>query len=173
LKGVFNYATSLYEEGTIKRFIATYQEILAQLADLARYESKRGGLKVQDISYISENQYELLVNTWNATEGDFPANLRLEELIELAAKQTPNLEAVVFGDKRLAYSQLDTMANQLAHLLTGSALQVQPNELVALYLDQEQSLVMTILSIWKAGAAFVPIDLNYPAERVRFIIEDS
>ncbi|MHB9147923.1 MAG: non-ribosomal peptide synthetase [Candidatus Amoebophilus sp.] len=173
LRGVFNYATSLYEESTIKSLIATYQEILAQLAVLADNKSKQEALKVSEIRYLSAPDYELLVNTWNATEGDFSANVRLEELIEVAAKQTPNLEAVVFGDKALTYSQLDTKANHLARVLAGPAIQTQANELIALYLDQEESLIVAILGIWKAGAAFVPIDLNYPAERVRFIVEDS
>ncbi|NEJ83023.1 AMP-binding protein, partial [Rhizobium leguminosarum] len=173
LRGVFNYATSLYNEATIHGFIEVYVEILKQLGSLAIDVEKGKEIKIADLCYISDKQYELITNTWNATEGDFPADLRLEELIEVAAKQTPNLEALVFGDKRLTYSELDTMANHLAHVLTDPAIQVQANELIALYLDQEDSLILTILGIWKAGAAFVPIDLNYPAERVRFIVEDS
>jgi amino acid adenylation domain-containing protein len=173
LSGVFNYATSLYNEATIHGFMEVYLEILKQLGSLASHVEKGKEIKIADLCYISDKQYELITNTWNATEGDFSADLRLEELIEVAAKQTPNLEALVFGDKALTYSELDTMANYLAHVLTDPAIQVQANELIALYLDQEDSLILTILGIWKAGAAFVPIDLNYPAERVRFIVEDS
>ncbi|MHB9148389.1 MAG: amino acid adenylation domain-containing protein, partial [Candidatus Amoebophilus sp.] len=82
LRGVFNYATSLYEEETIRSFIATYQEILAQLADIARDESKQGESKVLDISYLSEPAYELLVNTWNATEKKYPSEKTIQALFE-------------------------------------------------------------------------------------------
>ncbi|NEJ84036.1 hypothetical protein GR268_47220, partial [Rhizobium leguminosarum] len=96
LKGVFNYATSLYEEETIQRFIATYQEILVQLADLARDESKRRGLKVLDISYLSEPAYELLVNTWNNTEKKYPREKTIQALFEEQVERTPEHIALVY-----------------------------------------------------------------------------
>ena len=86
-------------------------------------------------------------------------------------KKTPDSIAVVFEDEQVSYRELNTRANQLAHYL--SALGVAPERLVAICLERSVEMIVSILAVLKAGAAYVPIDPTYPIERQRYMMEDS
>jgi amino acid adenylation domain-containing protein/thioester reductase-like protein len=97
--------------------------------------------------------------------------LTVHQLIEYQAAQTPDLVAVIFGERQLTYQELNQKANQLAHYLT--KLGVKPEVLVGVCIERSLEMIIALLGILKAGGAYVPLDPTYPAERLGFIVEDT
>ena len=79
--------------------------------------------------------------------------------------------AVVCEERKITYGELNTQANRLARYLHSTGIQAE--QIVALFLDKSEMLIVTILGVWKSGAAYVPIDPTYPDERVRFVLDDT
>ena len=110
------------------------------------------------------------LQTWNQTQQPIP-ECCVHELIADQAKTTPDATAVIFEDTTLSYRELDQRANQLTNYLLEKG--VQSGDRVALCLERSAELVITLLAILKTGATYVPLDPTYPAERLRFILEDA
>ena len=108
---------------------------------------------------------------WNATEADYPSDVCLNELIEQQVERTPQSVAVVFEKKELTYKQLNQRANQLAHYLRN--LGVGPEVRVGICMERSLEMVVAILAVLKSGAAYVPLDPEYPKERLAFMLSDS
>jgi amino acid adenylation domain-containing protein len=108
---------------------------------------------------------------WNRTEADYPRSSTIADLFAQQAARTPDAVAVVAGDRRLAYRQLDERANRLARHL--QSLGVQPDTLVGVAMGRSETLIASLLGILKAGCAYVPLDPNFPRERLSMVIEDS
>jgi amino acid adenylation domain-containing protein len=102
---------------------------------------------------------------------DYPRNACITELIARQADKTPNASALVMGTQVLSYGELNRRANQLAHYLQESG--AGPNVPVGLYLERSLEMVIGLLGILKAGAAYVPMDASYPVERVSFMLHDA
>ncbi|WP_392675510.1 amino acid adenylation domain-containing protein [Streptomyces sp. LN785] len=177
LRWTISYAGDLFEDATIAGVLDVVHEVLGQFLG-------RPGRRVADIELVSREQREQL-GRWNATDGDFPEGKRLNDLFEDAARRTPDREAVVHGEISLTYRELDERSNQVAHWLirsgtdtgtdtgTAAGTGVRPEQLIGLYLDKSDLGVVATLGIWKSGAAYVPIDPAYPAERIRFVVGDT
>ncbi|WP_420574203.1 amino acid adenylation domain-containing protein [Kordia sp.] len=165
IQGSFNYATSLYEEATIQRMINHYKLILAQMVG---EETK----KLQDYSIVTAAEYQQIVIDWNQTAANYPKDKTIHELFEAQVLQTPEKIAIVFEDKELTYAELNAKANQLARYIQ-SQTNVTPDTLIALCLDRSLETMIGILGILKSGAAYVPIDPEYPTERINYILEDT
>lgn len=97
--------------------------------------------------------------------------LTIAQLFEAQAKLSPNTEAVIFEGNTLSYQELDQMANKLANYLYFKGVRV--GSLVGIFLDRSIHQIISILATLKAGAAYVPLDLAYPSERLQFMLEDS
>ncbi|ARN83876.1 hypothetical protein B1812_21570 (plasmid) [Methylocystis bryophila] len=108
---------------------------------------------------------------WNQTAADYPRDRLLHELFEDRAAQTPAATAVVFEDAQLAYGELNARANQLAHHLR--SLGVGPDALVGICVERSLEMVVGLLAILKAGGAYLPLDPDYPRERIGFMLEDA
>ena len=96
--------------------------------------------------------------------------LGIQEYVEKQADKTPADPAVQYESKSLTYKELDNNANQVAHLLGQSG--VGPNTFVGIYMERSVEVIVGILGVLKAGGAYVPIDLDFPEERLKFLIED-
>ncbi|TDD61280.1 amino acid adenylation domain-containing protein [Kribbella antibiotica] len=107
---------------------------------------------------------------WNATDHEIPA-VSLPELFEAQVRWTPSATAVVFEDQQLSYADLNARANQLARHLV--ALGAGPDQVVAIALPRSIALVVAILAVQKAGAAYLPIELDHPAERISFVLDEA
>jgi amino acid adenylation domain-containing protein len=101
---------------------------------------------------------------------DFP-DVCVHELFERQTAQRPDAIAVICGDERLTYRQLNERANQLAHYLRARG--VGPDSLVGISLERRPELVVSLLAVWKAGGAYVPLDPTYPRERLAFMVKDA
>ncbi|MFI6015974.1 amino acid adenylation domain-containing protein, partial [Streptomyces sp. NPDC051243] len=122
------------------------------------------------VPLIPAEEHERLVGEWavNPTE---PVTATVFELFEEQALRTPDALAVVAGDERLTYAELDARANRLAHRLR--ELGVGPESVVAVLLDRSAELVVGLLGVWKAGGAYLPMDPVFPAERVAHMLADA
>ncbi|CAF5163293.1 unnamed protein product, partial [Rotaria sp. Silwood1] len=115
------------------------------------------------------------INQWNNTDKEFPLNKKqatLHQLFEEEAEKSPDKVAVIYEDVQLTYKELNEKSNQLAHYLR-SISNIRPDDLIALLLDKSELMIISILAVWKSGAAYVPIDPSYPDERIQFILQDT
>ncbi|WP_139829966.1 AMP-binding protein, partial [Lonsdalea populi] len=112
-----------------------------------------------------------LLEAFNATDADFPQHALIHQQFEAQAARTPDALAVLFEDDALTYDQLNRRANQLAHHLI--SLGVRPDDRVALCVERGLDMMVGLLGILKAGAAYVPLDPAYPAERLAYMLDDA
>jgi len=108
---------------------------------------------------------------WNDTTIAYPHDRCIHQLIEAKVETSPDAIAVVFEDQSLTYGQLNHRANQLAHHLI--ALGVQPEQLIGICVERSLEMIVGILGILKAGAAYLPLDPTYPSERLAFMLQDA
>src|SRR3972149_5742457 len=121
---------------------------------------------------LSEKERHKLLYEFNDTGADFPRDKVLQELFEEQAEKTPHATAIVFKDKKLTYRELNERSNQLARTLRGKS--VRPDQIAGLMVDDNTTeMVIGIISVLKAGGAFLPIDPNFPKERIEYMLKDS
>ncbi|MES2296357.1 MAG: amino acid adenylation domain-containing protein [Pseudomonadota bacterium] len=161
----WSYNTDLFERSTIERMAAHFARLLAALLK-APHDNVFG----HDIVDAQERRQLLL--DWNATQAPYPQTLCMHELFEEQAARTPDALALRCDGQQLSYAQLNAQANQLArHLLAQRAL--KPDTLVGVCLERSLDMVVAILAILKAGAAYVPLDPHYPAARLAYMLADA
>ncbi|RMN29860.1 Non-ribosomal peptide synthetase, terminal component, partial [Pseudomonas coronafaciens pv. zizaniae] len=112
-----------------------------------------------------------LLQEWNATAVDYPQDTCVHQLFETQVEKTPEAIALVFEARKFTYAQLNARANQLAHYLIG--LGIGPDDRVAICVERSPEMVVGLLGVLKAGAAYVPLDPTYPEQRLRYMLEDS
>ena len=157
------YNTNLFEGETIRQRMAEFEVLLrGVVADPDR--------AIATVPILPDSETELL-SRWNDTRTDFPHDRCIHHLIETQAAQTPNAIAVTFQNQSLTYADLSQKSNQLAQYL--QSLGVMPDTLIALACDRGLEMIIGLLGILKAGAAYVPIDPAYPIDRVAFMLEDA
>jgi aspartate racemase len=120
---------------------------------------------------LDEQQRRQLLIEWNHTASDFPKDRCIHELFAEQVSRSPGAVAVVIGDECLTYQELDRRANQLAHHL--QALGVGPEVVVGLCIERSLEMIVGLLGISKAGGAYLPLDANYPCERVAYMLKDT
>jgi len=120
---------------------------------------------------LVEAERRRLLVQWNETSADYPREVCLHELIEAQVERTPAAAALISGDEQTSYRELNERANQFAHYL--ESLGAGPDVLVGVMLNRSVDMIVALLAVLKAGAAYVPLDPAYPRERLRFMIEDA
>jgi len=108
---------------------------------------------------------------WNATETPWPSTACVHQLFEEQVSRTPEALAVVFGDKTISYRELNCRANELANLLRSQG--IGADSVAGLCVERSFDMVISVLAVLKAGAAYLPLDPAYPHERLQFMLEDS
>ncbi len=124
-----------------------------------------------DLPILPETEQTLVLRTWNNTVADYDETGCIHHLFEAQVARTPDADAIVFESETLTYSQLNTRANQAAHILRDMG--VGPGTLVGIHTRRSPDLLIGALAILKAGAGYVPMDPAYPADRTALYIEDS
>jgi len=159
-----DYNSDLFDHETVGRWLAHYETLLKGLAaDAAR--------PVDLLPLLDDAERQQLLVEWNSTAGEYPRTKCVHQLIEEQAARTPNAVAVTFENQPLTYEELDRRANQLAHHLIG--LGVKPGALVGISVERSLEMMVGLLGIWKAGAAYLPLDPAYPRERLAFILSET
>jgi amino acid adenylation domain-containing protein len=120
---------------------------------------------------LAPRERELVVSEWNDTSTSAQRTGCIHQLFEAQVERMPEATAVTYNDQRLSYTVLNQRANKLAHQLR--ARNIGPGMLVGLCVERSPEMLVGMLGILKAGAAYVPLDPAYPSERLAFMIEDS
>jgi amino acid adenylation domain-containing protein len=160
----WKYDTDLFEAASIERMAECFEVLLRS----AVHDPEQHIARLPLLS--SDARRELLVE-WNETTTEYGHELSLPQLFEQQVERTPQSIALIFEEEQLTYAALNERANQLAHHL--HTLGVGPESLVGLFLPRSIEMVVALLGILKAGAAYLPLDPQYPQERLRFMLEDA
>ncbi|MGH3800772.1 MAG: amino acid adenylation domain-containing protein, partial [Pseudonocardiaceae bacterium] len=158
-----DYRTDLFDRATIESMLARLVRLLKTV--VADPDQPIGRIDI----LTPEERHQLLID-YNDTAHPVPTT-SLPVLFERQVQQTPQATAVVFTDTTLTYHQLNTHANHLAHALIARG--VGPEQIVALALPRSPELVIAILAVLKAGAAYLPLDPDYPPTRIAFMLHDA
>ncbi|MGF1675887.1 MAG: condensation domain-containing protein, partial [Rivularia sp. (in: cyanobacteria)] len=161
--GQIEYSSDLFDEETIVRFVEHFRVLLEGIVD-------NPDCQIGNLPLLSEVESKQILWEWNQTQREYD-DLCIHELFGLQVEKTPDAIAIIHDNCQLTYRELNHRANQLAHYL--QSLGVKPESKVGVYLERNLELVIGILGILKAGAAYVPLDPAYPQSRTAYIIEDA
>ena len=159
------YNTDIYDEFLIKRIFRHFENLLNSAIAHPKAE-------LRSLDYLTKEESTQLLKTFNNTEATYPKDKSLIDLFEAQVELTPDNIAVIYKDKRLTYKELNEASNRLGHYLRTHH-QLKRNDLVAIKLERTEALLISILGVLKSGAAYVPVDVNYPPHRIAYIEQDS
>ncbi|NUS81544.1 MAG: amino acid adenylation domain-containing protein [Streptomyces sp.] len=158
------YSTDLFEPATIRRMAGHLRQLLEDA--LANPDRPVSALRL-----LLPAEREQILTGWNETGSERGEPRCLHTLFEEQVRRTPEALAVVWRDQRLTYRQLDERANQMAHALRSRG--VGPETGVGICLERSAATLVALLAVFKAGGTFIPLDPDYPAERLAFMLSDS
>ncbi len=157
------YATHLFQASTIERMMKSY------LAILGAFCGDRT-MALADIPLIPEVELALL-ESWNATEAAYQEAKTIQQLFEEQAERTPGATAIVFEQQRVSYAELNERANRLAHTLRADG--IGKDTIVGLMTERSVEMIIGLLAVLKAGGAYLPLDPEYPVDRLAYMLADS
>ncbi|WP_460263293.1 amino acid adenylation domain-containing protein [Clostridium sporogenes] len=160
----FNFNTLSINESIVKK-IGVYLERIIESLLINPY------VTVGNIELLSEDEKNEILYEFNDTKVDYPKNKTIHELLEAQVEKTPDNVAVVFEDKKLTYRELNERANSLARVLRDKG--VKADSIVGIMVERSLEMIVGIMGILKAGGAYLPIDPNYPKERIEYMLKDS
>ncbi|GAB4025285.1 non-ribosomal peptide synthetase [Spirosoma gilvum] len=169
----WSYNTQLFKEATIDRMMAEFERLLKTIVD-------NPSIQIEDILLADEGDQIRKLAAWNNTVADYPRTASLHQLLEQTAREFSDKTALIFTKQAelqsVTYRELHERANQIAHAIRKQGLGATGNgstPVVGVLLDRSPHLVITLLAVLKAGAAYVPIDPEYPHDRIAFMLADS
>ncbi len=164
IEGIWEYSTDLFKPDTIERLTRHFQILLAGI--LAQPQ-----LQVTQLPLLSQAERQQVLVSWNDTQVTYAQDLCIHQLFEQQVERQPDAIAVVFNGDTLTYQALNAQANQLAHTLQAQG--VGSDTLVGIYLERSPALLVSLLAILKVGAAYLPLDIRYPQERIAYMLQDA
>ncbi len=164
LEGTLEYSTDLFEAATIKRLMGHFEELLQSVVSDAT-------TSVTQLRMLSEAEAQRLLEGFNENSRVWPSDLSLHEEFTQQVERTPEVIALVFGERELSYRELEEEANRLARYLKSRG--AGRETLVGIELERSAEMFVALLAVLKTGAAYLPLDPSYPAERVKYMCEDA
>ncbi|SNY23214.1 arthrofactin-type cyclic lipopeptide synthetase C [Pseudomonas sp. LAMO17WK12:I6] len=164
IRGSLRYATALFDESTVQRFVGYFQRLLAALVNDDQAVLAR-------VPLLAPQEQQRLLVDFNASAVDCPLEQPLHGLFEAQVRRKPDAVALQSAQGTLTYRELNQRANRLAQHLR--ELGVQPDARVAICVERGLDLIVGLLGILKAGGAYVPLDPGYPVERLAYMLKDS
>ncbi|HEX7334404.1 MAG TPA: amino acid adenylation domain-containing protein [Pyrinomonadaceae bacterium] len=161
---LLEYSTELFENATAQRILSHYTNLLESIVANPQQ-------RVRELPLLTGREREQILVDWNNTASQHDLCTSVHQLFEAQAERTPDARAVIFGDRSFTYAELNHRANQLAHYLKERG--VAPETRVGILLERSIEMAVALLGILKAGGAYVAFDPSYPAERLRYMFEDS
>jgi amino acid adenylation domain-containing protein len=159
-----DFNPDLFDPATALRWLGHYETLLESI--VSEPSSTLAKLRM-----LSGDESKTILDVWNDTEAEYAGPPLLHQLVEQQVDRTPTAPAVTFGDETISYCELNKRANQLAHYLR--KLHVGPEALVGVFLERSIEMVVSLLAVLKSGAAYVPVDPEYPLERIAFMVRDA
>ncbi|WP_348704103.1 amino acid adenylation domain-containing protein, partial [Tenacibaculum sp. 190524A02b] len=158
------YCTALFNKTTIEQILVHYQELLKDIVnDITQ--------PIGSLSMLTEKEERQLIEVFNDNKLSYPLENTIVDLFKEQVKNTPEAIAVIYEEETLTYKELDERSNQLAHYLQKQG--VTPDALIGICLERSLEMIVGILGILKSGGAYVPIDPNYPQDRIRYMLDDA
>lgn len=155
----------MFDDATANDWLSQFVNILQQAADSPSTAISRFQL-------LDQQQKQHLLEELNRTEMAYDRQATLHGLFESQVRQTPNAVACVFGGSEWTYRQIDDQANRMANYLAEQA-ELGPDTLVGVCVERSADMLVALLAVLKTGAAYVPLDPNYPGDRIAYILEDA
>jgi len=159
----FEYCADLFKAGTIRRMSESFDQLLS-------FVVANPSQRISEVPLLIESEKSRLA-AWNRTEREYPNDQCLHHLFEATAARNPDRIAVECAGQKVTYSELNRQASQFADYLIASG--VKTEEFVGVYLERSPQLIIALLGILKAGAAYVPLDPSFPVERLAYMIDDA
>ncbi|SDN01167.1 amino acid adenylation domain-containing protein [Daejeonella rubra] len=160
----WTYNTQLFKEERIIKMTDSYLSLLYAVI-------KEPGIKIRDILPVDPSESEAKITGWNDTKVDYPKNTTVHEFVSLNAEKYPDKTAIKYKNSSLSYSELNEKANRIASYLAEN--QVYKGDTIALILDRSVEMMASLLAIMKSGAAYIPVDPDYPVKRIEYMLADS
>ncbi|HSU14835.1 amino acid adenylation domain-containing protein, partial [Longimicrobium sp.] len=163
LRAMLAYATDLFERATIRRMLGHLERVLEQVAE-------DPGRRLSEIALLTDAERRAVVEEWSGGGGAYDPR-PVHRLVAEQAARTPEAHALSCGGRTMSYRELDAASSRLAHHLAARG--AGPEAVVALVAERAPETVVAILAILKAGAAYLPLDPEYPEDRLRYMLADS
>ena len=158
------YATDLFDKETVNRMLRSLEVLVRQVIEYPNF-------KISELEVVSSDELDLMLNRWNHTNIDTKQYSCIHDLIEQQIEKNSDNKAISFAGRSITYKQLGDKANSIAFTLQSNG--IQKNDVVGLFVDRSLDFGIGMLGILKAGAAYLPLDPEYPKERIDFMIGDS
>ena len=162
--GGIEYNTDIFDLATIARMAGHYHTLLHGIV-------ANPDQRISQLPIPTEAEKRQILVDWNATQTDFPRDRPLTSIFEDQVAAQPDAPAVMYGENRLTYAELNHRVNQLAHHLR--SLGVGRESRVGICLERSPDMIVAVMGVAKAGGAYVPLDADYPKERITFMISDT
>lgn len=160
----FEYSTELFKTATVNRLQNYFKNIVESIVNQPE-------LKVQNISMLTKDEMDMFLGNTKIYKNHFKKFNGIHEVIEQYAQSTPNAKSVTFKDESISYKALNERANNVASQIV--KLTKGKNVTVGLCIERSLEMIIGMLGVLKAGCAYLPIDIEYPKERIAFMLEDS
>ncbi|NWF10781.1 non-ribosomal peptide synthetase [Pseudomonas salomonii] len=164
LSASLSYATDLFDASTIERMARHWQNLLQAMVDDQQQP-------ISQLNLLSQDEQQHILQLWNCTDSGFSAERLVHELFADRARENPSAVAVKFDTQTLTYGELDRQANRLAHALIARG--VGPEVRVAIAMPRSAQIMVAFLAVMKAGGVYVPLDIEYPRDRLLYMMQDS
>lgn len=160
----YDYLTSKYSIDDICFIHARILHIINQILE-------NNEINLKDIEIVTPDEKKKLLYTFNNTKMDYPKDKTISQLFEEQVEKTPDNIAVVFGDQQLTYRELNERANSLANYLRSN--KISRNDIVGIMVNRSLEMLVAILAVLKSGACYIPIDPEYPQDRIEYMLNNS
>jgi amino acid adenylation domain-containing protein len=158
------YNSDVFSSQKITSLLNHLEQIASQVVD-------NKDQKISTIDCLTTDEKKYLLEELSGHQTHYPKDKTIVDLFTAQAKETPDAIAVVFEEKKLTYKELDERSNQLAHYLREQG--VEPDSLVGICLERGLEIIVGMLGILKSGGAYVPVDPEYPLERIDYMLSDA
>lgn len=159
----------LFQKG--KYHIETAKRVVEHLNNILESIAENREQKIFEIEMMSVEEKHRIIKDFNKTESEYDRQLTLHQLFEKKAEKKPDKVAIIFGENQLTYKEVNEKANQLADALRHRG--IGPDSIVGVLMERSEEMIIGIIGILKAGGAYLPIDPEYPQERIKFMLQDS
>jgi amino acid adenylation domain-containing protein/non-ribosomal peptide synthase protein (TIGR01720 family) len=159
------YNTDLFGESTIQRMGRHFEQLSKSVLENEK-------TFISQLEYLTLDETNKLLSEFNFTSSSFCSDKTLPQLFENKVKETPDKVAILFNGKSFTFKEIDEKSSKLATYLI-TRYNIENDQLIPLIADRSEWMIIAILGILKSGAAYVPIDPNYPIERINYILQDA
>lgn len=162
LSAMYDYKR--FDKATIERLLTHFKTLLERFI----HDPNQ---RLSALRLTTDTERQQLLVEWNQTKSDYPRFASIHQLFEQQVNRTPDKIALVFDDEKISYKELNIKANRLAHYLR--RLEVSPDVIVGISMERSVEMVVGLLGILKAGGAYLPLDPQYPKQRLSFMLKDA